>query len=395
MARDVRVLCGFGIPLRQTARLHAIEEVTDVERRRVFADLDDRSAGEQLRRTQHQLAAVACFDPAGLSFKPHRARAERNPIFLAEDQLDAVLVLRDQVAVFRRVVFNRRQAIVDGPLAEIHAVRTPLKHAASTERTDEPATFFEMETVEQRLIKRSPSGRAEIRVEVHFRFVRFRFRRQPTAHDGLHPSGVSKDFLHLAELPGASQFASKRIVRQVASLSSRLEHSAGAANHVVQDQALRDVLRARLLAIDVLAGFRGGDRHRRVPVRAGRDQNRINVAAVEQLAVIANHLALVRAVLLVDHFLDQRAASFLHVANRHELDIALLQEFAEVVESSVSNADPADNDPLAGSDRTIESQSGTRNDHRCQHCGTGCRKGRLQKLTPMKLRNLLRHDCFS
>ena len=88
------------------ARLHAVEEIADVERRRIAVDLGDRSPGQQFRRTQHQLAAVARFDPAGLSLEPHRARAQRNPTGLAEDQLDAVGVAGDHAAVLRRVVLD-------------------------------------------------------------------------------------------------------------------------------------------------------------------------------------------------------------------------------------------------------------------------------------------------
>src|SRR5262245_33825394 len=97
MAGDVRVAGRVGVPLRLTARLHAVEEVTNVEGRRIAADFFDRSSGQQLRRTQDELAAVAGFHETRLPFKADWARAERNPSFFTEDQLDTILVTGHQL----------------------------------------------------------------------------------------------------------------------------------------------------------------------------------------------------------------------------------------------------------------------------------------------------------
>src|SRR5688572_25111774 len=99
MASDMRVAGREGVAFGLAAGLHAVEEVADVERRRIAADLFDRAAGEKLRRAEHQLAAVARFDPAGFALKPHGARAERNPAGFAENQLDAVVVAAGKLAV--------------------------------------------------------------------------------------------------------------------------------------------------------------------------------------------------------------------------------------------------------------------------------------------------------
>ena len=56
-----------------------------MERRRVAANFFDRAAGEQLGRAEDELAAIAGFDPAVVSFESHRAGAEWNPILLAEN----------------------------------------------------------------------------------------------------------------------------------------------------------------------------------------------------------------------------------------------------------------------------------------------------------------------
>ena len=97
MTRDVCVAGRFGVGLRLVARLDAVQEVAHVERGRVAADLGHFSPGEQLRRTQHKLAAVARFDPTRFAFETHRAGTETDPAFFAEDQFDAVFVPADDL----------------------------------------------------------------------------------------------------------------------------------------------------------------------------------------------------------------------------------------------------------------------------------------------------------
>ena len=145
MAGDVCIASRIGIPLGLTARFHAIEEIAHMESGGITTDFFHGSSGQQFRRAQHHLAAVACFDPAFFAFEAHRARAERNPAFFAEDQLRAVLITCDQLAILRCVVFDRRWAIADRPLAQIDTVRAPFEHATA----DQSASFFEIETIEQ------------------------------------------------------------------------------------------------------------------------------------------------------------------------------------------------------------------------------------------------------
>src|SRR6188474_502524 len=131
MARDMRVAGREGVAFGLAAGLHAVKEVADVERSRIAADLFDRAAGQELRRAEDELAAVARFNPAGFAFEAHGARAEWNPAGFAENQLNAVFIAASKLAVFRRVVFDRRRAIVDRPLAQVDAMRAPFEHTAS------------------------------------------------------------------------------------------------------------------------------------------------------------------------------------------------------------------------------------------------------------------------
>ena len=99
---------------------------------RVAIDFRDGSPRDEFGRTQHELAAVARFDPSRLAFESHRARAQGQPAVFAEDQLHAVCIARHDLTIFGRVVFNGRRSVgAERPLAEINAVRTPFQYAAA------------------------------------------------------------------------------------------------------------------------------------------------------------------------------------------------------------------------------------------------------------------------
>ena len=356
-----------------------------MERRGVATDLGDLTPRQQFRRTQDQLAAVTGLDPAGLAFEPHRTRAERNPARLAEDQLAAVLIAGDQVPILRSVVLDRRRAIADCPLTEVDAVRTPLQHATA----DQATALFEVEAIEQLRIERTPCRRPEVHVPVHNVLIGSGFRHEPAAHHGLHPGGVSEDLLERTEPPRAGQFTGEREVRQVATLGPRLKHAPRAAHRLSQDQALRNVLRDRLLAVHVLARAGGIHRHRAVPVRPRGDQHGIDVFPVEHLAEVAVHRTVFIAIFRVGDLLDRHPALLLHIAHRDELHIGLLQETAQVIRSPVADPNPADHHPLAGSHSSIQTECGTGDNHRSDRSSPRDRQRRLEKGTPRNPRCLL------
>ena len=65
-------------------------------------------------------------------------------------------------------------------------------------------------------------------------------------------------------------------------LAGRIDHRAAFGDHQ----------RQRLLAIDVLAALAGGDRRQCVPVVGRGDRHRVDVLAVQQLAIVAVDVAL-------------------------------------------------------------------------------------------------------
>src|SRR5262249_13157247 len=112
---------------------------------------------------------------------------------------------------------------------------------------------FKVEAVEQTSIERTPRCRTEIKIPIHVFFGGLGFRREPTAHDGLQSRRMGVKGVQWAEFAKARQANREQEIRQTAPLGAGLEHAPGAAEYVAQREALGDVLRTRLLAIDVFA----------------------------------------------------------------------------------------------------------------------------------------------
>src|SRR5688500_10457415 len=150
MAGDVGPRGDVGAGARLAARLHAVEEVADVEVGGIAPDLLE-TPGEELRRLGDDVAVVARLDPPLVPFEPDGTGAEPEPLVVAEDELHAVLVRRDE-ALAGRLVLDRGGVVgVVGPLAEVNAVGAPLEAPAA----DEAAALFEVEAVEERLVVRA------------------------------------------------------------------------------------------------------------------------------------------------------------------------------------------------------------------------------------------------
>ena len=383
MAGDMGVAGRIGVALGLAAGLHAVEEVADVEGGGVAADLLDLPAGQKLRRTEHELAGVAGLHPARLTLEPHGAGAERDPVLLAEDELGPVGIAADDLVALGRVILDRRRAVVHRPLAEIDAVRTPLEHAAALGHAaaDEAAPLLEVEAVLERVgIERPPRRGPQVHVPVVHLRVGQRRLGQPSAQKRRHATRVREHLLDLAQPAGAGEFTREGIVRQIAPLGARLEDGAAAPHRVAVDERLGDVLRAGLLAVDVLPRLGGEHRQESVPVGAGRDQHRVDVLAVEHLAEVAVHRAVLRAVLRVGDLLHRLAPALLDVGDRGEDHVGLLEEAAEVVLAAATDADAPDDDPLARGDRAVEPQRRRRDDRRHGEGGAGRQAG-LERVT--------------
>ena len=91
----------------------------------------------------------------------------------------------------------------------------------------------------------------------------------------------------LADVPVPDQLAGPLVVRPRALLRADLHDALVPSGHVDHPPPLADEQRQRLLDVDVLARGAGQHRHQGVPVVGRRDDDRVHVAVVEQLAEVA------------------------------------------------------------------------------------------------------------
>ena len=286
-------------------------------------------------------------------------------------------------------------------MAEIDAVRAPFEYAPADpcppfpflKTANHPPAFLKIEAVHQLRVVGPPCRGTEVNVPVHDLLVRLGFGRIPAAGESQHPRGMREHLFELAELASASQFAGKREVGQVAPLRADLEYPRGAAHRFSQNQALGDVLGARLFAVHVLAGLGGVHGHRGMPVRSRGYQHGINIGAVQQLAKVAKHQTALVAIQFVHALLDGQTAGFLDVADRRELNVFFLQKAAEVIHSPVPNANSPHDDPFARSDSAVPAQCRAGDDRGRHYYGSGSPQRCAQKLTPRKFRDLRWHSC--
>src|ERR1017187_9490469 len=164
---------------------------------------------------------------------------------------------------------------------------------------------------------------------------------------------MSVEGLEPAKLATAGQVYSEGEIGQAAPLGAGLEDAAGAAGRLGQREALRNVLGARLLAIDTLAGIGRQDGGCGVPVRARGDEDGFNVAAGQQIAQVAVHGAILVAVFSVVLLFDGLPARGLHGPNGDEPQVRFLQETAQVVSAPVADADCAQDNAFAGGDTAV------------------------------------------
>jgi hypothetical protein len=229
---------------------------------------------------------------------------------------------------------------------------------------------------------RPPRARAQPAIPIHDQFRGLGFGRQPVVTgDGRHTARIHKlsvQALQFPQPPVAGQLHRHHEIARVAALRPCLVNAPVAPERFRQRLAFGDRHGARLFAIDILALLRGMDGKQRVPAVAGRDQHGVNVGPGEQLHVVRVHDAVAIAVMPVHGGLDDFAALFAHVADRHELHVLLREERLQVVGAAAADADSAHHDTVAG-----RHSPGPLSQHRTGHDhGGGGQGGRFQELSP-------------
>src|SRR5204863_8222777 len=95
--------------------------------------------------------------------------------------------------------------------------------------------------------------------------------------------------MEFAQLSTTRQIDRKQKVWQTAALCACLENAACSAKGLCQSQTLHNIFSARFLTIDVLPCIGGHDSGSRVPVGAGGNEHRIDIATSVHVAQIAIH----------------------------------------------------------------------------------------------------------
>ena len=150
-------------------------------------------------------------------------------------------------------------------------------------------------------------------------------------------------------------------------MASGLQDPLVLAHGVDHRAALPHGERERLFAINVLARRGGHAGHHAMPVVGHDDRHGVDVLARQQFAEIVVGVAAlilgsaglfgVKLVhLLLARFAAEEMAGIaisgaplIHVANRKDLDVGLLQEGRQIDSALIARADDADVDPIAGS----------------------------------------------
>ena len=146
-----------------------------------------------------------------------------------------------------------------------------------------------------------------------------------------------------AEVAGADQLDHAPVILGGVDLRADLADGVVLLDGVADGEALRQVQRHRLLQVDVLAGFAGGDGDERVPVRRRGDDDGIQIGLLQHLAEVA--VAFAGILELLHHGI---AAGLPGIAGGGDDDIGLFGAGAEVGAAHAAAADEADVDAAVG-----------------------------------------------
>ena len=157
---------------------------------------------------------------------------------------------------------------------------------------------------------------------------------------GLHPED-------LAELSRADDLDGLLEVGRRALLGADGHDLVGLAGGAEHRLAFGDVVRDRLLDVDVLAGQHGLDRGQGVPVVGRGDDHRVQVLAVEHRPIVAGRVRGVAFVFL-DAFGGFAGVVVIDVGDGDDLDVGLGEERIEELIAPTPRADQAEPDFLVG-----------------------------------------------
>ncbi len=160
-------------------------------------------------------------------------------------------------------------------------------------------------------------------------------------------SGVPEARVHAGDLPDhavADQFRRDAELGHAALHRAGLEDALVLARRLGEHDRLVNVVRERLLAVNVLPVRHRADAGDSVPVVRRRNAHGVDCRVLGDLAEIIDRLAVAVAVFLVHHRLGGVAARRVDVADGDDLDVAVTEKTSEQSPALLAHPDEAHHD---------------------------------------------------
>ena len=155
------------------------------------------------------------------------------------------------------------------------------------------------------------------------------------------------------------------IHRQGTIFRGGLKYPSIAADCLAQKPAFRHG-QGGFLADDVLARPQGYQRHGHVPVIGRGNADRIDIAAVDDVAEIRVTGTILVLILTINAIAGLLPVSLVHVADGHHLSIRLFQEGAQILVAFAAYADASNGNPIGGTTPFASTDGGRRHHGRGQ-----------------------------
>ncbi len=217
-------------------------------------------------------------------------------------------------------------------------------------------------------------GRAEPEVEIEFgRSQRDRLLADALTRLVAEPTRDDQ----LAELAGFDGGGELRPIFRRAALRAVLYDATILTRGLYRDASFVNVVAARLLDVDVLAGLARPNGHERVPVVRRGDRHGIDVLIVERFANVLDLLRLVGPLLLVDLGEVLRVRARVGIDEVGELDVVHAEVGARVGMAATVQPGDGDANPIVGAEHSARRLRAADDERGAERSGTGG----FQKLT--------------
>ncbi len=353
MAHHRRSVPFFHIGIRTLPALHAVQKIPRVRRIQVVAlhlhrvhrgrlllaadDLLRRHLEAAARQRHHTLAAIYVQRHALRAFGDF-ARRPRHHHF--GELIRHLLHIGCLAAIGQRVAtaearHHARRVRTRNPARDIQMVRAPIRHLAARV-VPEPAEIVDAaEGVERPLgCGTKPHLVIETAAVAVCHLRRFESRKCIALHAALYA-------MHRPDAALLNQFHRRRVMRPGPLLAAGLHHALVFARRVQHPAPVGHGEREWLLAVHILARVAGRHGHQGVPVIGRAHNHRIDIFLLQQLAEIVETL---RAA--VGHRQALLQKRLVHVADRRRLEVRLFEKGPQILAPASAAADQPHAHPI-------------------------------------------------